>query len=107
MTETLSGDTVVHDDDTLRESIVSNVEQHQFLSAGAGAGKTTILVEHYLHLLGEGYKPAQIVAVTFTEKAAAEMKQRLREECRRRARQQHTDIGDAASAVSASPGVDW
>ena len=106
MTETLSGDTVVHDDDTLRESIVSNVEQHQFLSAGAGAGKTTILVEHYLHLLGEGYKPAQIVAVTFTEKAAAEMKQRLREECRVRAQQQ-TASGDAASAVSASPGVDW
>jgi ATP-dependent helicase/nuclease subunit A len=105
MTETSSDGTVAHDSDDLRESIKSNAGQHQFLSAGAGAGKTTILVEHYLHLLGEGYKPAQIVAVTFTEKAAAEMKQRLREECRARARQ--PAAGDAASAASASPDVDW
>ena len=66
MTETSSDGTVAHDSDDLRESIKSNAGQHQFLSAGAGAGKTTMLVEHYLHLLGLGYKPAQLVAVTFT-----------------------------------------
>jgi len=74
------------DNDELRRSIVGNVTEHQFLGAGAGAGKTTVLVDHYFHLLKDGCRPAELVAVTFTDKAAAEMKSRLREQCRREAR---------------------
>ncbi|MCF8046116.1 MAG: UvrD-helicase domain-containing protein [Desulfarculaceae bacterium] len=49
------------------------------LVAGAGAGKTYRLVEHYQGLLAQGLEPSQIVAITFTEKAAGEMRQRIGE----------------------------
>jgi ATP-dependent helicase/nuclease subunit A len=46
--------------------------------ASAGTGKTRKLVEVYLELLEGGADPLRIVAVTFTEKAAAEMRERIR-----------------------------
>jgi ATP-dependent helicase/nuclease subunit A len=50
------------------------------VTAGAGTGKTHLLTERYLHHLREdGMSPLQIVAVTFTERAAAELRARIRE----------------------------
>jgi ATP-dependent helicase/nuclease subunit A len=46
--------------------------------ASAGTGKTRKLVDVYLGLLEQGIDPLRIVAVTFTEKAAAEMRDRIR-----------------------------
>ncbi len=47
--------------------------------AGAGTGKTHMLTERYFHhLFEDGYSPIEVVAVTFTEKAAAELKNRIR-----------------------------
>ena len=46
--------------------------------ASAGTGKTRKLVEVYLDLLEQGIDPMRIVAMTFTEKAAAEMRDRIR-----------------------------
>src|SRR5262249_37067908 len=46
--------------------------------ASAGTGKTRKLVDVYLELLEQGVDPLRIVAVTFTEKAAAEMRERIR-----------------------------
>ena len=46
--------------------------------ASAGTGKTRALVEVFLSLIEEGHDPVRIVAVTFTEKAAAEMRDRIR-----------------------------
>src|SRR5262252_7635608 len=46
--------------------------------ASAGTGKTRKLVDVYLELLEQGVDPLRIVAVTFTEKAAAEMRDRIR-----------------------------
>lgn len=48
------------------------------VTAGAGTGKTYTLVKRYLRLLEEGVNVSQILALTFTEKAAAEMKHKVR-----------------------------
>ena len=54
------------------------LEHNAVVWASAGTGKTRKLVETYLSLLEGGADPARIVAVTFTEKAAAEMRERIR-----------------------------
>ncbi len=45
--------------------------------AGAGSGKTKTLITRIAHLIHEGAEPSEIMAVTFTNKAAAEMKHRV------------------------------
>jgi ATP-dependent helicase/nuclease subunit A len=53
------------------------------VTAGAGTGKTRTLVARYLALLVDGLPLRAIVAITFTKKAAREMRNRVREEVRR------------------------
>jgi ATP-dependent helicase/nuclease subunit A len=45
--------------------------------AGPGSGKTTVLVEYFRQLVGAGVDPLRILAITFTEKAAGNMRKKL------------------------------
>ena len=53
------------------------------VTAGAGTGKTRTLVARYLSLLVDGVPLRSILAITFTKKAAREMRNRIRQEVRR------------------------
>ncbi len=58
---------------------IDTVGHHICVDAGAGSGKTRVLVERIVRLIENGHASLdEIVAITFTDKAAAEMKARLR-----------------------------
>lgn len=63
--------------DSTQMEIVTSSAKNIIVSAGAGSGKTRVLTERVKYLLEQNVSPDSIVCITFTNKAADEMKQRL------------------------------
>ncbi|PFG75300.1 UvrD-helicase domain-containing protein [Tepidiforma thermophila] len=68
-----------------RERILRETRRTMFVEAGAGTGKTTALVGRIVALVADGARIDQIAAITFTEKAAAELTDRVRQQLERAA----------------------
>ena len=68
---------MILDDDGAARRFAVDPRNNVVLEASAGTGKTTVLVQRYVNLLKAGVEPANILAITFTRKAATEMRERI------------------------------
>ena len=78
-------------DQDARNIAINNFDEHICVEAGAGSGKTRVLVDRFIALLDARVPLNEIVAITFTEKAAAEMRERVRNACKKRAQEAQDD----------------
>lgn len=71
------GNTVSNISDKNQRDLVLDTSRSFIVQAPAGSGKTRLLVHRYLVLLAQVTAPENIVAITFTKKATAEMRNRI------------------------------
>ena len=74
-------------DQAARDRIVSDLDTNILVEAGAGSGKTKSLVDRMLSHVERGTAVERLAAVTFTRKAAAELRERFESELERRLRE--------------------
>ena len=68
---------LLKDLDATQKTAVKYCEGPQLVVAGAGSGKTRVLTYKIAYLISQGIKPHRIMALTFTNKASNEMKDRI------------------------------
>ena len=73
-----------------QQNVIDFRGKNMLVSASAGAGKTTVMIERIVSLIEQGVDVSEMVVVTFTNLAAAEMKSRLAEKLSEKTRQFHS-----------------
>lgn len=76
---------------TLEQQAAIAATGKTIVSASAGSGKTTVMIEKLLGLMSDGMDVSRILAVTYTRKAAAQMKDKLRREAIKKINSPDTD----------------
>jgi len=74
------------DNDLTRDQLqaITTLEGNVFVAAGAGSGKTRVVTGRFVHAIATGFAAVdQILTITFTRKAAAEMMRRIRDDLRK------------------------
>ena len=75
----MAADRLLHDLDEAQRRAVTSPARPLAILAPAGSGKTRVLTHRIAHLIDEGVPPTAILAITFTNKAADEMRRRVAE----------------------------
>ncbi|MEO7362231.1 MAG: UvrD-helicase domain-containing protein [Gemmatimonadaceae bacterium] len=86
------GSQVFENDDDARVAIRTELDTNMLVEAGAGSGKTTLMVDRLLAYIARGTPVDALAAVTFTKKAANELRQRLEVKIEDRARTQGGEV---------------
>ncbi len=84
-------------DQAARDAICTRLDETLFVEAGAGTGKTKALVDRVVALVQSGVPMRAIAAITFTEKAASELRDRIRRELEARGETAALEELDAAA----------
>ncbi len=73
-------------EEDMRKEIETDLSLNMFVEAGAGAGKTTLIVRRIVNMLSGDVEPGEIVVITFTNAAAEELRGRIMDKVSERAK---------------------